>query len=387
MKQTINIYYVSISMAFVFIVACNSVNETVDVRIFSTATSISAGENYTCAVLSGGSVKCWGSGSSGQLGDGSTTSTQSTPVSVSSISTAASVSAGDSHTCALLSGGTVKCWGSGSYGQLGDGSITSTQSTPVSVSGISTATSVFAGYRHACAVLSGGTVSCWGYGGYGHLGNGSTSSQSTPVSVSGISTATSVSAGDYHTCAVLSGGTVSCWGSGSYGQLGDGSTSSQSTPVSVSGISTATSVSAGDSHTCAVLSGGTVSCWGSGSYGQLGNGSTTSQSTPVSVSGISTATSVSAGGYHTCAVLSEGTVSCWGYGYYGQLGNGSTSTQRTTPVSVSSISTAASVSAGDYHTCAMLSGGSVSCWGYGNYGQLGDGSTGNQYTPVEVFGF
>ena len=111
MKQTINIYYVSISMAFVFIVACNSVNETVDLRILSTATSISAGEEHTCAVLSGGSVSCWGYGSYGQLGDGSTTSTQSTPVSVSGISTATSVSAGAYHTCAVLSGGTVKCWG------------------------------------------------------------------------------------------------------------------------------------------------------------------------------------------------------------------------------------------------------------------------------------
>ena len=155
MKQTINIYYVSISMAFVFIAACNSVNETVDLRILSTATSVSAGDYHTCAVLSGGTVKCWGRGSSGQLGDGSSSS-QSTGVSVSSISTATSVSAGDYHTCAVLSGGTVSCWGYGSYGQLGDGSTTSTQSTPVSVSSISTATSVSAGDKHTCAVLSGG---------------------------------------------------------------------------------------------------------------------------------------------------------------------------------------------------------------------------------------
>ena len=187
MKQTIHIYYVSISMAFVFIAACNSVNETVDVRIFSQATSVSAGVSHTCAVLSGGTVKCWGRGSYGQLGDGSTTSTQSTPVSVSSISTATSVSAGYRHTCAVLSGGTVKCWGYGSYGQLGDGSTTSTQSTPVSVSGISTATSVSAGYWHTCVVLSGGTVKCWGYGSYGQLGDGSTtSSQTTPVGVFGF---------------------------------------------------------------------------------------------------------------------------------------------------------------------------------------------------------
>ena len=148
------------------------------------------------------------------------------------------------------------------------------------------------------------------------------------------------------------------------------------------------SVSAGAYHTCAVLSGGTVKCWGYGNSGRLGNGSTSSQTTPVSVSSISTTTSVSGGASHTCAVLSGGTVKCWGYGSYGQLGNGSTTSSQTTPVSVSSISTATSVSAGDYHTCVVLSGGTVKCWGYGSYGQLGNGSTtSSQTTPVEVLGF
>jgi alpha-tubulin suppressor-like RCC1 family protein len=246
--------------------------------------------------------------------------------------------------------------------------------------------SVSAGGSHTCAVLSGGTVKCWGYGSYGQLGNGSKSSHDTPVSVSSISTATSVSAGTMHTCAVLSRGTIKCWGIGGSGRLGNGSTSDQNTPVSVSSISTATSVSAGYRHTCAVLSGGTVKCWGDGDSGQLGNGSTRDQNTPVSVSGISTATSVSAGYRHACAVLSGGTVKCWGSGYYGQLGNGSTSNQ-STPVSVSSISTATSVSTGGSHTCVVLSGESVSCWGKGSLGQLGDGSTSDQNTPVGVLGF
>jgi alpha-tubulin suppressor-like RCC1 family protein len=123
------------------------------------------------------------------------------------------------------------------------------------------------------------------------LGNGSTSDQGTPVTVSNISSATVVSAGGRSseglTCALLSGGTVQCWGYGYNGQLGNGSTSNQSTPVTVSNISSATVVSAGGGHTCAELSTGTVQCWGDGGSGQLGNGSTTgTQSTPVTVSGL-----------------------------------------------------------------------------------------------------
>jgi len=152
--------------------------------------------------------------------------------------TFSSVSAGKKHTCATDNSSTANCWGYGSSGQLGySSSGTSTKYTPVSVDNISTATSVSAGDSHTCAVLSGGTVKCWGYGSSGQLGYSSSenSNQYTPVLVSGISTATSVSAGEYHTCAVLSGGTVKCWGSGYYGQLGYSSsgTSTKYTPVSV----------------------------------------------------------------------------------------------------------------------------------------------------------
>jgi alpha-tubulin suppressor-like RCC1 family protein len=352
----------------------------------ATIPAISAGGNHTCALLSGGTVWCWGQGDSGELGNGSEFS-RLTPVQVSGITNATQISAGWWHTCAVLSNGTVKCWGSNYDGQLGDGT-TANSSIPVPISGITNATQISGGGYHTCALLSGGTVTCWG----------SNTAGSTPVQVSGISTATQISGGGYHTCALLSGGTVKCWGANDSDQLGDGTTTYSSIPVSVNGISTATQISAGDADTCALLSGGTVECWGSNQFGQLGNDGTTGSgshsSTPVQVSGISNAIQISAGGMdqpsHTCALLSGGTVKCWGSNAFGQLGNGTLTTSSpwgiTTPVSVSGMTNATQVSTGYDHTCALLSGGTVECWGNGGDGQLGTGTTDTAPTPISVVG-
>jgi len=185
--------------------------------------------------------------------------------------------------------------------------------------------------------LNNQTIQCSGENTNGQLGDGTTTNQSAPVTVSGISTATSVSAGFRQTCALLNNNTVNCWGLNSSGQLGDGTTVDKSTPVTVSGISTATSVSVGggseEGHSCSLLSNNSVKCWGNNGYGQLGDGTTTDRSTPVLVSGISTAIAISAGFRHTCALLSDSTVQCWGYNNQGQLGD-RTKASSFTPVNV-----------------------------------------------------
>ena len=310
-------------------------------RVLNPAGAFAVGYGHTCAVLANGTVACWGYNQFGQLGNGTTTDA-STPVSVSGITSATAIAAGAYHTCALLADGTVACWGYNIYGQLGNGTNTDA-STPVLVNGITSATAIAAGFFHACALLADGTVACWGLNGNGQLGNGTITDASAPVAVSGITTATAIGVGAYHTCAVLADGTVACWGLNGNGQLGNGTTTDASAPLPVSGITTATAIAVGGYHACALLTNSAVDCWGRNGNGQLGNGTITDASTPVPVvGGISTATAIAAGFFHTCVVLADGTVDCWGYNQFGQLGNGKT-TDAFTPVSVSGIGPALTI--------------------------------------------
>ena len=193
----------------------------------------------------------------------------------------------------------------------------------------------------------------------------------------------SISSGGGHTCAILDNGSVSCWGEGLDGQLGNGGTINVTTPTSVATLGTnrtAVALSAGNYHTCAILDNGSVSCWGRGDNGQLGNGETSNKYTPTLTSSLGagrTAVALSSGAAHTCALLDNGLISCWGYGDYGQLGNGGT-TGTNVPTLTSSLGTgrtALALSSGQDHTCALLDNGSVSCWGDSNLGQLGNGGS------------
>ena len=249
---------------------------------------------------------------------------------------ATAVATGENHTCALVAGGQVQCWGNGNEGELGDNSTTNAL-TPVMVSGLSGAMVIAAGGNHTCALMASGQVQCWGENNYGQLGSNSTTRALTPVMVSGLSGATAITAGINHTCALVAGGQVQCWGYNYFGQLGDNSTTNALTPVTVSGLSGATAIAAGGSHTCALIAGGQVQCWGSNYTGQLGNNSTTDALTPVTVNGLSGAMAIAAGGGHTCALVAGGQVQCWGYKGDGELGNGEAAGYSVTPVGVSSI--------------------------------------------------
>ena len=259
---------------------------------------------------------------------------------------------------------------------------------------IFTDTTLSSGSDHTCAILHNGSVSCWGDGGSGRLGNGSTSQQNSPTLISSLGTgrtAVAISSGSEHTCAILDNGDVSCWGDGGYGQLGNGGTSSKTTPTLTSSLGanrTAIAISSGSRHTCAILDNGDVSCWGYGVRGALGNGQQGQKLTPTLTSSLganSTAIAISSGSEHTCAILDNGSVSCWGRGDDGQLGNGGTTLLVHSPTLTNSLGanrTAVAISSGFQHTCAILDNGDVSCWGYGGYGQLGGGTNAQQNSPT-----
>jgi alpha-tubulin suppressor-like RCC1 family protein len=375
------------------------------------STMVSAGYNFACAVQGDGSVQCWGSGTNGQLGNGAS-SDSLVPVTVSGLVDAVAVSAGGSqsigtsHVCALKADGTVWCWGYGGNGNLGNG-FAGSSNVPVQVMisisptviPLTNATAVTSGGGHSCALIADGTIRCWGRNSDGQLGDGTSTQKNVATLVSGgITTFASLDAGAYHTCATLADGTARCWGQNTFGQLGNGNNTGQLAPVTVSltGADRAKSIDVGDYHSCALIFNGTVRCWGANTTGQLGNATTTNSNVPVAVQAgggvnLSTVSSIAAGGANvggaiqgtSCAVLANGSMKCWGYNGFGELGNGNTTNQLIAG-SVSGVATAVRAAVGADFTCGLSANGTIACAGDGGNGRLGNNSTTSSSTPVAV---
>lgn len=333
---------------------------------------VAGGDDHSIALLENGSVISWGANLSGQLGDGTNTD-RTTPVKVCAVGEAApctsfldgvvAVAAGDVHSLALLTDGTVVSWGNNGFGQLGEGSAVNHETSPVRVcavggtapctSYLSNVTSIAGGYQHSIALLSDGHVRSWGLNDDGQLGDGTTTFRTSPVPVGSLSDVVSVAAATVHSIAARSDGSVFTWGSGA--ALGDGTGAVATTPVQVCALgqfapcgaflSGVKSVGAGAYHSLAARSDGTALAWGYNANGQLGVGDTFVRFVPVQVcapggcAGVLTGVTAVAGGpngLYSLALRSDGSVRAWGANESGQLGDG-TKTERHTPFRVCAI--------------------------------------------------
>jgi len=356
---------------------------------------VSAGNGFSCA-LTGQEVWCWGRNTTGQLGVGDDTDSL-VPERVGTLPIATDVSAGHDHACAIDAGNGVWCWGNNAFGEVGDGTTSTEVSTPVPVPGLQ-ATQVSAGDGSTCALTTTATVECWGDNNFGELGDGTTADASTPQPVTGLPPITQIAVGYFHACALDVSGSVWCWGDNSGGALGIGKKNGISDVPVAARLSGATYIAAGSADSCAILTGGDLQCWGGNAVGQLGTGNTVNHPVPAQVFGVTSgAQQVTLGQGFGCAIISTAvpTAFCWGDGdVYGNLGTGSFSQQSSIPVPVFGLTTSptglatgpAQLSAGDHHACAAMQTGEVECWGEGNFGNLGDGSTASRAIPTLTIG-
>ncbi len=420
-----------------------------------TAVAVAAGGSHTCALTVNTGVKCWGNGSYGQIGDGTFDERRLQPTDVVAgpgvgrLRGIAAIAAGIAHTCALSIGGGVKCWGGNALSQLGDGTAIDS-AVPVDVVGLGhDVVAIAAGALHTCALLSTSGVKCWGRNEYGQVGDGTQGDfddsttdniRQVPTDVCAtyesaaekcsefLSSVVRLGLGGNHSCAVMSSTGVKCWGLNLTGQLGEGtggftsildSPAIRATPADVCQhydeaaeacvevLAGAMQVDGGAGHTCAVMHSGSITCWGQDFDGELGNDYACVVpprvfwcTTPVEVRGLGAdALEIVGGNNHTCGLLAGGRVQCWGNNlYHGQLGDGRRcGLQCATPTDVCSggrpsvcgppLSGALAISSSVSHSCAVIEDGGAKCWGANLFGQLGSGRCCNDIgAPVDVLG-
>lgn len=354
---------------------------------------ITGSSRTTCALSDAGAVSCWGENVLGALGNGNTTDTHVAQPVVGLSSGVVDIAVGESFGCAVRVNGNVACWGRNSSGQVTPGSGDSdAHPVPADVPGISGAVAVAAAYSAVCVVLADGTARCWGHDGYGQMGDdGPTGSTTHPiVQVQGVSGIKEIDAANFGFCALLTDGTVSCWGMNWEGQLGRlpaGFGSHSSKPELVAGINGATQLVGGDSACALIGVDSTVRCWGDNFYYGAGDPAAPDViTTPVAVPGLAGVVSLAGSSNSKCVWLVDKTVKCWGYNLHHQLSpeNGDVGPPRTVTFSGEPILLN---DGGDSSLlCWMTKGGGVTCRGSNYNGESGspninDGGVGDTVVP------
>lgn len=344
---------------------------------------------HACMLSTTGIAKCWGSGEAGQLGNGQNID-QESPVQVNNLTNITSMSLGKTHTCAIT-GATESempklwCWGDVSNGKLGvDPSMIGARNEPIEVTGLGgIPISIAAGAEHTCAVVQSEAdtfVQCWGLNEEGQLGIGNTTSMDSPTTVPDSTGAIQISAGDFFTSILTNTGEIKSWGGNSEGQLGNGFFFRRQMPINMNTITEPLSdVVSGENHSCALTRAGAVYCWGRNFHGQVGNGTILYSPDPVQVVGLaSDVRAIAAGTYHSCALLTGGQVKCWGYNGSGLLGTSNLDEENLSipgfvldPATGLPLTGVDKIATGSFHTCALMQSGSIKCWGGNTFGESG----------------
>jgi alpha-tubulin suppressor-like RCC1 family protein len=303
------------------------------------------------------------------------------------------IMAGSYVSCVLTNDNGVKCWGlktATGYNAAANSAL------PTSVTGLSSGVKSLGTTggpsAHLCVVTDGGGVRCWGEGANGKLGNNGTTDALTPVTPTGLTTGVaSVATGGQNSCAVMTDGTLKCWGSNANGQLGDGSTTNSNAPKTIAGAADVKKVAIGNQHICYLTNAGSVMCAGQNFQAQFGNGNRTSTTAFVAAgggtsgSGLTGVNDINATSYLTCFLLNTGVTKCAGYDQYGDMGTGSVTSAINSTPQTADVS-AASISGSIGHQCAVTTSGGAKCWGQGTTGKLGTNSTANSGMPTNVVG-
>ncbi len=341
---------------------------------------LAAGNSHSVALLSDGTVKTWGYSVGGQLGYPG--GDAYTPTTVPGLQNVIAIGAGAGHTVALQSDGTVKAWGANNHGQIGNGSVGGGSVTPTTVLGLTSVVAIAAGADFNLALLADGTVKAWGGNQYGQLGDGNTTTNSgTPVTVRGLSQVVAVAVGLDHSLALLADGTVRAWGRNQNGELGNGTTTSSTSPVAVVGFGSyrVTAIATRGNHNLALLDNGTVMAWGDNYKRQLGIGSAPDSNTAVAVPSLNQVTAITTGVDHSFALLADGSLKGWGYNIFRRTTD-SADSFIDNPVTIGGLGAPAVAAAGgEGHSLVLLADGTVKAWGYNNKGQLGTTVPGGAY--------
>ena len=372
-----------ISLALAVILLFALVPTTTAITYSGSFSTIGVGDYRSFAIKSDGSLWGWGANTLGELGDGNWGNTKISPIKI--MDDVVTISVGDSHSLAIKSDGSLWAWGSNQYGKLGDSTAGNFAQNPIKI--MDDVIAISAGKYHSLAIKSDRSLWAFGDNDNGKLGDGTKINKSTPVKI--MDNVIAISAGAEHSLAIKSDGTLWAWGSNHLGRLGiDDNVNNKLTPEKI--MDNVIAIGARGGHSLAIKSDGSLWAWGDNQYGQIGDGTTgfsSYKSTPVKI--MDNVIAISAGEYHSFAIKSDGTLWAWGRNHDGQLGDGTggggwadNTGNKSTPVKI--MDDVISISAGMSHNLAIKNDGTLLAWGANTLGQLGDGTLESKSVPIKI---